>query len=675
MKKLFQKKYLAIFLGLLILSIIIPQIILADVQRDFYQSPRSTSTPVVTQAGGGTIINRSDKAYFVPNKTSKEWYLFASNTPQYISITVCGDNICSEGETMTSCPQDCSTVAPYCGDGICSQGTLVQVPYVPPRQIQKYEQVCTYHQSGWMWVPVVNFVVWATGNEWYTKCDNVLKTVSVSYGWEPRGEVWEAHDTSTQMTCKDDCAPPAGTGCGVCGYDTTGNACPNFCNDRGYNMVNCAFQAAYTTPASGCRAAENPLAVKDAFSPIKKYLTASDVLASTLPSTCANDGYSYTVAAHYTCSFSGDTTSLCPAGSYCPLTGGLKPGTTYTAYANTAWLTANGNTAADLQQTCAAGFFCPTGASYPHICPSNTYSTGGATACTACPAGTISPSNSQSIDFCQPTFKAGDSICNGDGITGENPANSPYDCPDSTQITNDPWKGDHRCTGVENMVNDPVDCSCGNGVCDNGETPLSCMKDCAGLDNTCGTIIYSNGTSTIYRETNKVNSYGKLISNTSDCKYMNDGEVCGDGVCSPGEGYNASIGRIVCKLDCHCGDGSCNSNEFYSSTSAAGSCNMDCHCGDGSCNYSETSYSCSTDCHCGNGKCEVGLGETKNNCSADCVCGDNLCTSGETATSCPNDCGSCNNNGSCEPELGESKLGKCTDCGYLKSGTTAPLAY
>jgi len=676
MQKFFQNKRLNICLGFLFFIISIPTIIFAATSNDYYQSPKAANIPAVTQAGSATIVNRSDKTYFVPNKTAPEWSAFASNTPQYVSVAVCNDKVCSEGETTANCPQDCSTVAPYCGDGICSvSSTRVMVNYVPPKQVNKYEEICTQRQSGWMWVPIVNVIIWATGNEWNTTCNNTIKTIAVSSDWEDRGEVWEAHDTSTQTSCKDDCAAPANAGCGVCGYDPAGNACPNFCNDRGYNMTNCVYQAAHYEMPLGCDTSQ-AMVMNNTSGLIKKYLTASEAFATIIQSACASSGYSYQIAAGYNCSYGSDTTSLCPAGSFCPLTGGLKPGTGYTSYTTAAWLSTNHYITAQLQQPCAAGFFCPIGSTYQHTCPINTYSTGNASVCTACPAGTISLSNSSSLSMCSPAKQAGDKVCN----IGENPANSPYDCPDASQIATNPWKGDNRCTGVENMANDPVDCSCGNDICDNGETILSCMKDCAGLDNVCGTKIYSYNAATnislttIYKESSTTNSYGKLVKNASDCQYMTGNEICGDGVCESSEGYNNSLRRIVCQLDCHCGDGYCNYSEFYSGAkpAAAGSCNADCYCGNGSCDngligttdHGEDNYNCSTDCHCGNGKCEYELNENSVSCATDCRCGDRICSFGEDSTTCLTDCarevGYCGD-GSCNyHDLGNGKYVKET---------------
>lgn len=74
MKKLFQKKFLIIFLGLLFLSGIAPAVFSSDLGGTYYQiSPLTNSGNIVSQRGSTTIVNRSDKKYFVPNKTAPEW--------------------------------------------------------------------------------------------------------------------------------------------------------------------------------------------------------------------------------------------------------------------------------------------------------------------------------------------------------------------------------------------------------------------------------------------------------------------------------------------------------------------------------------------------------------------------------------------------------------------------
>ena len=124
--------------------------------------------------------------------------------------------------------------------------------------------------------------------------------------------------------------------------------------------------------------------------------------------------------------------------------------------------------------------------------------------------------------------------------------------------------------------------TCGNGICDAGEYPMTCPKDCA----------------------------------------------CGDGVCAPAE-----VGS--CPKDCKtCNNGVC---EHWESPST---CKADCAaCGDGWCSAGETALGCPKDCA---GRCP----DTAAYSGAYRVCGDGVCTSSgcadpETCLTCPQDCGAC----------------------------------
>ena len=722
MKKFFNKKILIISLGLLFLITAIPIITvismiahpqnsLAALIRDSYTSTSTVTTPNIVsrvtdvKLGTSTVINLSDKTLFIPNKSSAEWNAFEKNAPQYVSVSTCPNKSCGAGEDKNNCPADCDPTkgGSYCGDGVCNVDptTPVLVHYVPPLQDVQYVQVCKVKLSGWLFVPVVNIIVALTDNGYKVTCNDVAQTVSISYGWKPKGEAWDTYGNSELTECKDDCAPPAGIGCGVCGYYTNAVGqsilCPNLCNDKGYNMINCEHIAAHTVEPSGCDGNDGGyrdiLVKTSAPQSLKKYLTAKEALATEMKTYCADSGaYSYTVPAHYECDFGSDTSNSCPAGSYCPLTGGMKPGTIYTNYATNAWLTTTypgkNYTTADLQKTCPAGSFCPAGSSRARLCPIDTYSTGATSTCAACPPGTTTLAGAESKNWCFPSHKAGDKVCNADV---ENPSNSPIDCPDDSQVstgtTTPLWKGDGRCSGAEGILNSPDDCKCGDGICNNGETYLSCMPDCYGFDSVCGTTVSSYNASTgsyatrTYKEKAKATSSKGIIDNASSCKYMNYSanypndhtktNICGDGICDigdgvHGEGYINSIGKIACTLDCHCGDGSCNYSEFYSATSAAGSCNADCQCGNGTCNsgspYYESSYNCMKDCHCGNHVCDTAspYSETANTCPGDCVCGDNICSQGESAASCRGDCFTCDYDRTCD--LGELQ-DYCPDCG------------
>jgi hypothetical protein len=110
---------------------------------------------------------------------------------------------------------------------------------------------------------------------------------------------------------------------------------------------------------------------------------------------------------------------------------------------------------------------------------------------------------------------------------------------------------------------------CGNGSCEEGESPSICPKDC--LLHTCG---------------NKICEAGEPTTCAADCQATS----CGDGVCDTGED---SFG---CVEDCPwgvCGNFACEPGEDPAS------CPEDCFpgfCGNGLCEDFETSAGCPLDC-------------------------------------------------------------------------------
>lgn len=144
--------------------------------------------------------------------------------------------------------------------------------------------------------------------------------------------------------------------------------------------------------------------------------------------------------------------------------------------------------------------------------------------------------------------------------------------------------------------------SCGNGMCDNGETCATCALDC-GTCQTCG-----DGQCQAPMEscTNCPMDCGDCIS-------------CGDGFCTmPQE--NCQNCAVDCGVCPGCGDGQCTPpNETC--FSCPGDCGKCMGCGDGLCSGSETCASCEQDCGpcnvCGNNKCEMPY-ETCINCPSDC---------------------------------------------------------
>ncbi len=121
---------------------------------------------------------------------------------------------------------------------------------------------------------------------------------------------------------------------------------------------------------------------------------------------------------------------------------------------------------------------------------------------------------------------------------------------------------------VTNILDQPTSActACGDGECQNGETPAFCPEDC--------------------------------------------GTACGDGTCDGDES------AISCPEDCGtaCGDGTCDGDE------SATTCPRDCGtpCGNGTCETGETPSNCARDCGapCGNGTCESG--ESPLRCPQDC---------------------------------------------------------
>jgi MYXO-CTERM domain-containing protein len=202
-------------------------------------------------------------------------------------------------------------------------------------------------------------------------------------------------------------------------------------------------------------------------------------------------------------------------------------------------------------------------------------------------------------------FRAIADLC-GDGTCqeffGEATTNCVSDCGSAC--------GDGVCNGPESPTSCPEDCgTCGNGVCDPGETAVTCSMD--GCPPLCGDGV-CNG-----QENSDPFSY---LENPNSCLVDCS---CGNGTC------DAAYGETItsCRADCasKCGDGMCEA--IFGETTAT--CVQDCgsECRDGVCNGDEDSSTCEEDCPwCGNGTCDDGQegrpdqGEDPNNCCADCGC-------------------------------------------------------
>ena len=675
MLKLFSSKSFYFLIAALFLIIFPALVAFASVpgMQPSYDSLPGENVQVLSQQGDATILNTSNKKIFVPNKTYVEWDKFIVNTPPYVNVFRCGDGICQDSEKGT-CKEDCPAIGEGCGDGRCGY-SYKEVTYATPKQVTQDYRACEVKTKWWVWVPVINAIVAWTSGLHYFDCNTQTRTVTVYKGVEKVGEVWQkstdANIAALQEECKDDCQAPAGSGCGVCGYDSSGAQCPNNCSNGGYNQIDCVYKQAETinTGTSDCAIGTEPMISRSDYLSAKKYFTASEAAAASIEQQadyrCASQ--TYTLPARYECSFANDTSRLCAAGKFCPATGGLIPVDqkflVTTLYANAKFASSEcvdsslpGMKLCNTTMNCPPGHFCKVGSFVPKKCPGNTYSTGGAAQCESCPVGTMTLFyGATGSQYCVPAPYFWDGVC--DTSSGETPTNS-KDCPDINQVGSQ-WANDGRCTGMEDMINNPNDCKCGDGDCNNNENLLSCPIDCACMDNVCGTGLYKSGRWIYYKEGKYCKSNGQQVLNPSLCgTYMNSGEVCGNKICEPGERYNTTIKKVVCLLDCQwedfCGDGSCTGKETRTS------CPADCKCGNGICESNESAWSCSADCHCGNGKCELEYNESPSNCSSDCRCGDRVCSFGEV---CSTDC----NNGCVNDQIcGPDEAPTCLDCKEIK---------
>jgi hypothetical protein len=133
-------------------------------------------------------------------------------------------------------------------------------------------------------------------------------------------------------------------------------------------------------------------------------------------------------------------------------------------------------------------------------------------------------------------------------------------------------------------VPDSITSTCGDGMCDDGETCFSCPRDCG------------------------------LCKNCPD-GMCNDGKTCSS--CAPDCGPCPGCGDHVCQPTENC----------YTCPEDCGTCPG---CGDGTCEPDETCASCPADCGvcavCGNGKCQPPV---------------------ETCATCPADCGDCTTSMTC----------------------------
>jgi len=222
-------------------------------------------------------------------------------------------------------------------------------------------------------------------------------------------------------------------------------------------------------------------------------------------------------------------------------------------------------------------------------------------------------------------------IC-GDGYCDAGLGETGVNCPEDCSLTPDSC-GDKVCDArTENINNCYADCAtCGDRLCDAalGENQTSCAIDCGGIirppPTSCGNGVCDEGES--------------CDTCSADCcaPPPPPAAICGNSICEVGEDCRS------CSQDC----GICPPPPTNTI------------CGNGICELGEDCTSCSLDCGlcpppptktiCGNSICE--LGEDCTSCSLDCglcpppptktICGNSVCELGEDCTSCSLDCGIC----------------------------------
>lgn len=109
-KKMFGVGVIILFFTISLIFSVRAQVV---VEQEFFRVNSASTTPAGAKRAGDEalihIINRSGKSYFAPNKTLTEFESFRNNVPNYVAVSVCGDGVCGEGETLVSCEDDCKS--------------------------------------------------------------------------------------------------------------------------------------------------------------------------------------------------------------------------------------------------------------------------------------------------------------------------------------------------------------------------------------------------------------------------------------------------------------------------------------------------------------------------------------------------------------------------------------
>ena len=343
--------------------------------------------------------------------------------------------------------------------------------------------------------------------------------------------------------------------------------------------------------------------------------------------------------------------------------------------------------------TCEAGETCTVaGVCEPPAAECGDGTCGAGETCSSCAADCgcgegFSCQGGQCVAVCVPDCT--DRACGTDGCSGSCGTCDDGDvCDERGQCGPPPAScGDAVCDAGESCLTCPADCGvcCGDGTCtaEHGENCGTCIADCACA---AGERCDPNG-----------------LRCEPGCMANCDDRVCGDdgcgGTCGLCDDEQICVGGGCEDPPPACGDDVCDPDG-----ESCLNCPADCGvcCGDGACTaeHGETCATCLADCRCPAGeRCDLDVFECVPGCIADCtgrVCGDNGCGGscgacgggeicgldgqcapppaecgddvcaagdGETCANCPADCGACCGDAACDPAVGENCATCLVDCG------------